>query len=919
MFAKAFADSDFDLVVCNSGEEALDIVDQHYIDFICSSYYLKDMDGAELCKKVRLLTKYSYKPFILMTSVISSDALLEVLPAGVTDIYHKNDLGQLLASIQRFPFFTGQINGRILYIEDDRAQRELTTAMLRSHGLDVDVFSSAESAWSEFLQNDYDVVITDIVLEGAMSGLVFVNQIRRQIGKKGDVPILAVTAFDDRTRRVKLFHLGVTEYIIKPVFEEELFIRIKSLISRRRAQEVGYEQRLADMVYKQSKEAVMITDRENQIIAVNPAFTEITGYTQEEVFGRSPDVLSSGRQQADFYQLMWSTLLKSGHWHGELSNRKKSGEIYLEALSISAIYDENNEPINFVGMFSDITRYKEQEKAIELLSYYDSLTGLPNRMLLSDRFAQAKHRSKATASKFALCAIDLDNFKQINELLDRGIGDQALIEVAERIKNVTKIDDTLSRMGGDQFVLLLNGIKDHAEGELFINALLESIAGEFLIKDKEVRLTASIGMTFYPDDNVELDTMLRHADHALYQAKLAGKNRWRIFDVTDDKETAAKQQTLKEIEDALVDNQFSLYYQPKVNMRTGEVVGLEALIRWIHPEKGLLPPCDFLPLIEHSHLEVKVGEWVINTALAQMDKWLNDGLQINVSVNISAYHLQAPYFSEILKQSLALHPMIDSRSLQLEILESGALGELAVISRIIQECKDELGVTIALDDFGTGYSSLSYLRNLPASLVKIDRSFVRDMLDDPNDYAIIDGIIGLSESFNLDVIAEGVETAEIGEMLLVMGCTLAQGYYISMPMSSNKVVEWVTTYQAPSAWKAEHYSSDIKKRKAMLFKLIGNQWMKRFIHNIEHDKSEQHLWPIMTPQSCPCGKWIKRAKMDGLYSENWLEQFQKQHEQVHHIAQAIFEEYQEGDITQARSQLSSLKSQFDALIKHLKV
>lgn len=918
LFSHAFSGTEFELIVCNSGQEALNVIDKNYIDFICSSFYLQDMDGTELCKKIRILTRFSYKPFVLLTSVIAQDALQEALPSGVTDIYHKKDLEQLIASIRRYPFLTGQIQGRILYVEDDRSQREVINAMLTFYGLEVDLSASAEAAWPMFINNDYDVVITDIVLEGAISGLGLVNQIRRQIGKKGDTPILAVTAFDDSTRRLELFHLGVTEYIIKPVLEAELFLRIKSLITRKKLVEVNQEQLLAEMVYKKTREAVIVTDRNNQIIATNPAFTTITGYSQQEVFGKNPEILGSGKQPSKFYEEIWQALREKGHWHGELSNRKKSGEIFFETLSISTIYDQEGEVVNYVGLFTDVTSYKEQEKAIEQLAHYDPLTGLPNRVLLTDRFSQARRKAQVSNNKFALCILDLDDFKHINDTISSGVGDRLLIDVAERIKDALSVEDTVSRLGGDQFVLLIGDISDSNEAISIIEPLLRAIADKFIYPGNQIAITASIGMTFYPDNDVELDTMLRHADQALYQAKVAGKNKWKIFNVFDDQQTIIKQNLLHALNHAIIDNQLRLYYQPKVNMETGDIIGVEALIRWHHPERGLLVPVDFLPIIDHTDLDIMIGQWVIENAIKQMDSWLSGGLALAVSINISAYHIQSPQFYTQLEHALALYPNVDARQLQLEILETGALGELTVISRIIRDCTEDFGVTIALDDFGTGYSSLSYLRNVPASTIKIDYSFVRDMLDDPNDFVIIDGVIGLARSFNLDVIAEGVETVDQGLLLLLMGCTYGQGFFIAKPMPVAEVTRWLEAYQPPKSWlQILDKTSEDKQKKALVFKLVATQWLNRFLHNIERESAEQGIWPALEHGECHCGRWIARAKFEQRHKKDWLKQLKKYHISMHDIATEMFHWYRNGEIDLARQNKDKLVSSFNSLISYI--
>ncbi|SQD78523.1 bifunctional diguanylate cyclase/phosphodiesterase [Moritella yayanosii] len=446
-----------------------------------------------------------------------------------------------------------------------------------------------------------------------------------------------------------------------------------------------------------------------------------------------------------------------------------------------------------------IERYLSDKK-LEMMAHYDMLTKLPNRSLLADRFKSGIAHSHRTNTMLGVCFLDLDNFKPVNDSYGHDVGDQLLIAVAQRLKANIRDEDTASRQGGDEFVLLLGDIESLEHCDEILQRINYFLAQPYIIAGHTFNISVSIGVTLYPDDDADLDTLLRHADYSMYQAKLTGKNRFHLFNPERDQQTIQKHQQLDEIKQALSNNEFALYYQPKINMKTGKVFGAEALIRWFHPEKGLIPPLDFLPIIEGTELENQIGDWVINQALKQIVEWQKQGIFMEVSVNIASYHLLSAEFLTLLESALASHPSLNAKYLQLEILESSALGDLNTIRNILDTCRDVFGVNIALDDFGTGYSSLTHLKNLPANTIKIDQNFVKNMLDDPDDYAIIKGVLALADSFNREVIAEGVETTEHGLMLLAMGCYAAQGYGIARPMPAADIPNWLHNYIPNQQW-----------------------------------------------------------------------------------------------------------------------
>ena len=550
-------------------------------------------------------------------------------------------------------------------------------------------------------------------------------------------------------------------------------------------------------VFGISQEAILITDAENIIIDVNAAFTRITGYSRMEVIGKNPNVLSSGRQGKDFYENMWHALNSEGIWRGEIWNRKKSGEIYPELLSISILRDSSGKVLRHVAVFSDISNLKQHEDELVRVAHYDALTGIPNRNLLADRMKQAISQTSRDQCMLAVCYLDLDGFKQINDSLGHQVGDEVLIEISRRIGITIRGGDTVARLGGDEFVVLLLGLAKGEECVTTLERMLEVIATPIEVKNNTVSVTASVGVSIYPLDEENPDTLLRHADQAMYIAKQSGKNRFHIYDVELDKRTKIQSEFIKSIELALEQNQFELHYQPKINLGTKELVGVEALIRWMHPKKGPLSPAEFLPHLENSDLDIAIGEWVTATALAQMHDWRSKGLDIEVSINISGYHLESRDFVSKLQQQLSNYPSLPFGKLQIEVLETVALNDIAVVKGVIESCR-KIGVGFALDDFGTGYSSLSYLSGLPVDTLKIDQSFVRDMLEDKGDKAIVQGIIALAKAFERQTVAEGIETDEHYQALFDMGCEIGQGYGIARPMPAGDLAGWEERYRQQS-------------------------------------------------------------------------------------------------------------------------
>lgn len=580
--------------------------------------------------------------------------------------------------------------------------------------------------------------------------------------------------------------------------------------------------KLAASVFTHAREGITITDPVGNILDVNSMFTVITGYSRQEVLGKNPNILKSGVHPPVFYAEIWKTLAEKEHWSGEIWNRRKNGDIYPEALSISLVRDSAGMITHHVALFSDISHIKDYQNKLEEMAHFDPLTHLPNRTLLRESLSNAKHQCQRSQLSLAVLFIDLDGFKAVNDTYGDDVGDELLIALSHRMRGTLRENDTLARIGGDEFVAVLTGLENKDNCKSILERLLKAISDPVTVGKVTLKVSASIGVRFYSQDDTDSDSdlLIRHADQAMYEAKKAGKNCYFVFDVTKSRLMDMRRVNFDRIRMALQKDEFVLYYQPKVNFRKGTVIGAEALIRWQHPERGLLLPGDFLPLIENYPISIELGEWVISTALAQIAAWQALGLNIPVSVNISALQLQQHGFAERLQVLLSAWPQVEPRFLLLEVLETSALADVMTVSKVMHDCI-ALGISFALDDFGTGYSSLTYLRHLPASLIKIDRSFVQEMLTDPDDLMMVESVIGLAKSFKREVIAEGVETRSHSVALLDLGCELMQGYGIAIPMPASDMPEWIANWSSGAGWAVNNLI-DRNHVKALMWPQTGS-------------------------------------------------------------------------------------------------
>jgi diguanylate cyclase (GGDEF)-like protein/PAS domain S-box-containing protein len=561
------------------------------------------------------------------------------------------------------------------------------------------------------------------------------------------------------------------------------------------------ELRLAAEVFQSSGEAIVISDAQLRIVTVNPAFTAITGYTPQEAEARTPYELSRGVRSPEHDREILNEVQRCGYWQGEVWDRRKSGDSYPKWLTLSALRDTNGRIANYIEIFSDVSERKEREERVRHLAHHDALTGLPNRVLLTDRITQALALAQRNDTRAAVMFLDLDRFKNVNDSLGHSAGDKLLQEVATRLKAAMRASDTVSRLGGDEFVILMPDAADQAAIAVAARKVLEAIGRPYQVDGHELTSTPSLGIAVYPADGQDVETLLRNADAAMYHAKESGRNNYQFF--TQDMNARALERLSLErsLRRALQRDELRLHYQPQYDLGTGRIVGVEALIRWEHPVEGLVSPARFMPFAEETGLILPIGAWVLQKACCQNRDWQREGLPaVRMSVNISAVQFRQAGFAETVRQALA-DSGLDARYLELEVTESVIMHDADRVTATLGELK-QMGLELAIDDFGTGYSSLNYLKRFPIDRLKIDQSFVRDIPSDGEDAAIISAIIGLTRNLGLRTIAEGVETHEQLEFLRGQGCDEVQGYLLSRPLAPLACAQLLREGQAAPVLRA---------------------------------------------------------------------------------------------------------------------
>lgn len=688
--------------------------------------------------------------------------------------------------------------------------------------------------------------------------------------------------------------------------ETVLYLQWRLLSERNHLTLASYtEKERMEVTFATIGDAVITTDSRGEVTFLNLAACRLTGWSLETAIGKPIlDIVRlvdehTRQPLANPIYRLFPIAPNEKHSDNIILISKGGSEFNVED-TVTPIYLKEGDLAGYVLVLRNVTEKFQLLKAVHWQAGHDLLTSLPNRALLADRFTHALINANRQGSLLGVCKMDLDDFKSINDLYGHTLGDQLLVAVTCRINSVIRGEDTLARLGGDEFALLIGNLNNIDEIQIFLERVLSAVSQPYELDDKTIQISASIGMSIYPLDNADADTLLRHADQAMYQAKQSGRNCFHLFDIELEQFAQHNYQTRERVRQALFANELCLFYQPKVNMRNCEVVGMEALLRWIHPEKGMVPPLAFLPLVEHCDLIIEIGEWVIEQALQQIAIWVEVGHSWVVSVNIAARHFQHPEFLTRLTAILAKYPQVPAHLLEIEILETVALENIELIRSLIQDCQ-ALGVTFSLDDFGTGYSSLSYLKRLPADTLKVDQSFVRDMLDNKEDLALIEAVIGLASVFNRQVIAEGVETAEHGVLLMRLGCDLAQGYGIARPMPASAVIPWVQEFTPDPSWAMwANVEWELNDFPLLVAQYDHLRWLKKLLKAIEHKQVPTIDAEHKDHQHCRFGLWYEGHGTSKYKHMPEFTAIAPIHNKIHQLSNRVVELCEEGDFEMAQ-------------------
>lgn len=579
--------------------------------------------------------------------------------------------------------------------------------------------------------------------------------------------------------------------------EQSYVSRLRNALASSEAslKEKEFNLHMAHALIEASDDGIMVTDENAVIQSINPAFSMLTGYTEEEAVGQPANLISSGQHDKAFYQAMWETIDQHGRWQGEIWNRRKNGEVYPEWLTITRIKEPVNQTVLYAGIFNDITERKNSETMIEHLAYYDPLTKLPNRQLFYDRLDAAILQASVHETQLAVLFVDLDHFKRINDSLGHSVGDKVLCEVADLFSQCLSEVDTIARIGGDELVVLLNDVTEQADVYRAAQRLVSSLNVPLNIDERELAMTTSVGCAIYPQDGQTREEILKHADSAMYRAKKEGRNRFCLFSAQMNEESQRQLALELRLRQALKNKEFSLVYQPKVNAKTYHIESVEALIRWNNPEVGNVPPSLFIPLAEELGLIEDIGHWVLIEAMKQGQRWRDEyDISLRISVNVSAKQLVTDELVQQIITGLAT-THFDATLLDIEVTETSVLNDVDTMISCLNAIQN-LGSSVSMDDFGTGYSSLSMLTKMPLDFLKIDRSFMEGIPGKVDNEELISTIVVMAHNLNLRVVAEGVETVEQLQFLQDLGCEYIQGYYFSKPVSAGKIVNLVKRGQA---------------------------------------------------------------------------------------------------------------------------
>lgn len=677
----------------------------------------------------------------------------------------------------------------VLYVEDDQDALEYLSRYLHRRIGALHTATDAEQGLRLFERYRPQLVITDMILPGD-DGLGMVQKIRAIDSRVPVILISGISSWQSRMPQVEnLVSLQINQFLPKPLDGEKLMTAIRQCV---RNTEFLDKLKLSSSVFMTSPLAITITDKNCNLVSVNPAFTQITGYTDAEVLGCNPRILSSGKHDSGFYRQMWSELNEHGRWSGEIWNRHKNGELFLEWINISVIRDENGEICNYASVFADITQRMVAEERMRHLAHHDCLTNLPNRLLLNDRLNQVILQAQRDHTVLAVIYLDIDHFKNINDTLGHGAGDELILCVAQALQSVVREVDTVSRLGGDEFAILLPDVGCPEMAARLVAKIFSAGSKTYQIADRELRITLSMGVSLFPRDGENPATLLKHADNAMYLAKKEGRNNFQFFDEMLENQSERYMLIQHGLHNALKRGEFAIHYQPKYALDEKIIVGAEALLRWHSPELGTVSPAEFIPIAEETGFIVDIGCWLIDQVCETLVKWQAQGAKLApVAINVSPIQFHRGNLHKTLKQAIKRYG-IDPALIQIELTEGVVMNREQSTIELLRSIK-KLGVAISIDDFGTGYSSLSYLRHLPIDEIKIDRSFIMEINDqqsllDTRLTAIPLAVIDLAKNLNIKLVAEGVETEVQSDFLLRNGCNIIQGYLFSKPVDEHAML-----------------------------------------------------------------------------------------------------------------------------------